>query len=101
MKSRTLIIAAIVTAAATAPALADWNIVKSVPETTNGGSCMVVERDAAATGETRVGGPFATEAEAKAAVDTTEACRNKEDDDKSGEQNGSGNGGTNGGNTPN
>jgi hypothetical protein len=44
---------------------------------------MVVERIAAPAGETLIAGPFATEAEAKAALDTAPGCENR-NDDKSG-----------------
>ena len=81
---RKLILAGAMTAAFTAPAFAEWNVLKAVPGSSGGESaCMVVERIAAPAGETLIAGPFVTEAEAKAALDTAPGCENR-NDDKSG-----------------
>ena len=83
---RKLILAGAMTAAFTAPAFAEWNVLKAVPgPSTAESACMVVERIAAPAGETLIAGPFATEAEANAALDAAPACenRNTESDKKS------------------
>jgi hypothetical protein len=72
---RKLILAAAMTAAFSAPAFAEWNVLKPVPAPANPDElCMVVERGAAATGETKIAGPFATQSEANAAAATAVAC---------------------------
>ncbi len=75
---RKLILAGAMVAAFSAPAFAEWNVLKptaavSGPENV----CMVVERVAAVAGETMIAGPFATEAEAKTAADSAPACKNE------------------------
>jgi hypothetical protein len=48
---------------------------------------MVVERIAASAGETLIAGPFASEAEAQAALDAAPGCENRNTDGgKSGEK---------------
>jgi hypothetical protein len=66
------------TAALTAPAFAEWNVLKPVPApATASDSCMIVERTAAATGEEKIAGPFSTESAAKAAAATAPGCMNQ------------------------
>lgn len=75
---RKLILAAAATAAFTAPAFAEWNVLKPNPAPSGSEEvCMIVERTAAATGEALIAGPFATEDEAKAAADAAPACMNR------------------------
>jgi hypothetical protein len=75
---RKLILAGAMTAALTAPAFAEWNVLKAVPGPSGSQSaCLVVERIAAPAGETLIAGPFATEAEAKSALDAAPACENR------------------------
>ena len=78
---RKLILAGAMTAAFTAPAFAEWNVLKAVPGPSGSTSaCMVVERIAAPAGETLIAGPFATEAEAQAALDSAPGCENRNTD---------------------
>jgi hypothetical protein len=78
---RKLILAGAMTAAFTAPAFAEWNVLKAVPGPSGSESaCLVVERIAAATGETLIAGPFASESEAQAALDAAPACSNRNTD---------------------
>jgi hypothetical protein len=75
---RKLILAGAMTVAFTAPAFADWNVLKPVPGPSDAKEvCMIVERVAAATGETLIAGPFMTEAEAKTAAEAAPACKNE------------------------
>ena len=72
---RKLILAGAMTAALTAPALAEWNVLKPVPGPANPGElCMVVDRGAAITGETKIAGPFATRADAYKAEAAAVPC---------------------------
>jgi hypothetical protein len=72
---RKLILAAAMTAAFSAPAFAEWNVLKTIPAPQSAGElCMVVERGAAATGETKIAGPIATQKQANAAEATAVAC---------------------------
>jgi hypothetical protein len=78
---RKLILAGAMTAAFTAPAFAEWNVLKAVPGPSGSESaCLVVERTAAATGETLIAGPFASETEANAALEAAPACANRNTD---------------------
>ena len=85
---RKLILAGAMTAAFTAPAFAEWNVLKAVPGPSGSESaCLVVERIAAPAGETLIAGPFASESEAKSALDAAPACHNRNtDSDKSSSQ---------------
>jgi hypothetical protein len=72
---RKLILAGAMMAALTAPAFAEWNVLKPIPTAANPGElCMVVERGAATAGETKIAGPFATQAQANAAESSAAAC---------------------------
>jgi hypothetical protein len=63
------------TAAFTAPAFAEWNVLKPIPGPANPGElCMVVDRGAASMGEMKIAGPFATRAEANKAEGAAAAC---------------------------
>jgi hypothetical protein len=78
---RKLILAGAMTAALTAPAFAEWNVLKPVPApSTATDVCMIVQRTAAAAGEERIAGPFATEAQAKTAAAAAPACINQNAD---------------------
>ena len=95
---RKLILAGAMTAAFTAPAFAEWNVLKPTPGPASPTDlCMIVERTAAATGETKIAGPFATEAEAKTAAEAAPACKG----DDSGAPAGAESGGSSGGGAPN
>ena len=72
---RKLILAAAMTAAFSAPAFAEWNVLKPIPTPKSSDEvCMVVDRGAAATGEMKIAGPFATQSEANAALTSALAC---------------------------
>jgi hypothetical protein len=75
---RKLILAGAMTAALSAPAFAEWNVLKPVPApATAYDSCIIVERTAAATGEQKIAGPFSTESAAKTAAASATACMNQ------------------------
>jgi hypothetical protein len=81
---RKLILAAAMTAAFSAPAFAEWNVLKPVPAPSSATDvCMIVERTAAKTGEERIAGPFATESQAKTAAAAAPACINQNADHSS------------------
>jgi hypothetical protein len=72
---RKLILAGAMTVALTAPALAEWNVLKAVPGPANPGElCTVVDRGRAISGEMKIAGPFATQAQAKQAEAAAAAC---------------------------
>jgi hypothetical protein len=74
---RKLILVGAMTAAFTAPAFAEWNVLKPMPAPASGSaSCIVVQRVAAATGEERIAGPFTTKKKARAAAAAAPDCLN-------------------------
>jgi hypothetical protein len=77
---RQLILAGTILAAISAPALADWYVLKGAPP--GEGDCFVADRMAAA-GESQIAGPFATQAAGEEAAAGQAGCTAPEDDSDS------------------